>query len=226
MQSIVLINKSRTIWPTKISMPFWGFKDNFLWDACFVFDKCVEKLNETSNMFSSSNFQMKERGRAKYECFNTTWHCDYIMTVANIQQYSDHGDYSAIGVGIGASVTELPAFFDIEYAVTDQQAIFRKNPFFGGQNVCIFLPKDISGLFDKIFLLFYYKSFSCLLSSHRVVTVPSRWLLKEKGFCSVFLGQIAHAGSHHVYMCGLSSVCTLLLASGNDIQLTSLQGFD
>ena len=36
MQNIVLINNSRTTWPTKILMPFLKFSDILLWDAYII----------------------------------------------------------------------------------------------------------------------------------------------------------------------------------------------
>ena len=42
--NIVLINNSRTTWPTKILMPFSSFTDYLLQDAYIVFQSCVNKF--------------------------------------------------------------------------------------------------------------------------------------------------------------------------------------
>ena len=44
MQNTVLINNSRTTWPTKILMPFLSSSDNWLHDACIIFQKSVDNF--------------------------------------------------------------------------------------------------------------------------------------------------------------------------------------
>ena len=44
VQNIILINNSRTAWPSQILMPFLSFADNLIHDACIISKKNVDNF--------------------------------------------------------------------------------------------------------------------------------------------------------------------------------------
>ena len=49
MQNIVLINNSRTTWPTEILMPYLFFADNLLQGAYLIFQKSFDNFEVAHN---------------------------------------------------------------------------------------------------------------------------------------------------------------------------------
>ena len=49
---LIKIYKSRTVWPTKILMPFWSFSDSLLQYLHIIFQKCIDDLEITHKTYS------------------------------------------------------------------------------------------------------------------------------------------------------------------------------
>ena len=63
MQNVVLINNSRTIWPTKVLMPFLSFSDNLPQDAYIILQKSVDNFeiaHKTCSSLIRAQFPLKD----------------------------------------------------------------------------------------------------------------------------------------------------------------------